>query len=148
MKIAIASDERNNVTGFVIDYVKKLGHKVELFGPLKNENKEWADVSIEMAKAVANKKLDEGILFCWTGTGSSIAANKVKGIRAALCVDAEEAKGAKKWNHANILVMSLRLTSEALAKEIIDAWFNTPLGDEDFDIRNVERVNQYENKGR
>jgi len=144
MKIAIGSDEKNHVTDFVVDYVKKLGHEVELFGPLKGEDKEWADVSIELAEVVAGKKYDEGILFCWTGTGSSIAANKVRGIRAALCVDAEEAKGARKWNHANILVMSLRLTTEDMAKEIIDSWFAEPSGKEDFDLRNVERVKQYE----
>lgn len=144
MKIGVATDEKNHVTDFVVDYVKKLGHEIELFGPLKNENKEWANVSIELAEAVAQKKCDEGILFCWTGTGSSIAANKVKGIRAALCVDSEEAKGARKWNHANVLVMSLRLTTEDLAKEIIDSWFKESYGKEDFDIRNVEKVKQYE----
>lgn len=132
------------MTDFVVEYVKKLGHEPELFGPLKGENKEWADVSIELAEAVAGKKNDEGILFCWTGIGSSIAANKVKGIRAALCVDSEEIKGARKWNHANVLVMSLRLTTEALAKEIIESWFAEPLGKEDFDVRNVERIKQYE----
>ncbi len=144
MKIAIGSDEKTHVTDFVVEYVKKLGHEVELFGPLKGDNKEWVDVSIELAEAVAEKKCDQGILFCWTGTGSSIAANKVKGIRAALCVDSEEAKGAKKWNHANILVMALRLTTEDLAKEILNAWFSEPFGKEDFDIRNVEKLNQHE----
>ena len=144
MKIAIGSDEKNRVTDFVVEYVKKLGHEAELFGLLKGENKEWADVSIELAEAIASKKCDEGILFCWTGTGSSIAANKVKGVRAALCVDSEEAKGARRWNHANVLVMSLRLTTEDLAKEIIDSWFAEPLGKEDFDVRNVERIKQYE----
>ncbi|MCB0618498.1 MAG: RpiB/LacA/LacB family sugar-phosphate isomerase, partial [Saprospiraceae bacterium] len=82
--------------------------------------------------------------FCWTGTVSSIAANNVKGVRAALCVDAEEVRGARKCNHANVLVLSLRLTSEGLAKEILDAWFSTPYGKEEFDLRNVERVNKYE----
>lgn len=146
MKIAIGSDEKTHVTDWVINYVKKLNHEVELFGPLKNEKKEWAEVSLELAEAVANKKCDEGILFCWTGIGASIAANKMKGIRAALCIDSQQAKGARKWNHANILVMSLRLTTEDLAKEIIDAWFNEPFGKEDFDIRNVKKINQYEKK--
>ncbi len=144
MKIAIGSDEKTQLTDWVIDYVKKLGHKVELFGPLKDEDKEWADVSLELAERVANKKCTQGILFCWTGTGASIAANKVKGIRAALCVDKEQAKGAKKWNHANVLVMSLFLTTKKLAKEIINAWFSESFGKKDFDIRNVKKIKNYE----
>lgn len=82
-----------------------------------------------MGKRVANGGCQEGILFCWTGTGVSIAANKVPGVRAALCTDAVTAAGAKRWNHANILVMSLRLTSPEVAKEVLDAWFNTPYGE-------------------
>jgi len=70
----------------------------------------------------------EGVLFCWTGTGVSIAANKVPGVRAALCADAETARGARLWNHANVLVLSLRATSQAMAQEILDAWFATPWG--------------------
>lgn len=145
MKLAIGSDERNHVTDWVIDYLRKAGHEVELFGPVReNDEREWADVSIDLAESVGEARCDEGVLFCWTGTGSSIAANKVKGVRAALCVDAEEARGARKWNHANVLVLSLRLTSEGLAREILDAWFSTPYGKEEFDLRNVERVNKYE----
>lgn len=145
MKIAIGSDEKTHVTDFVITYVKKLGHEVSLFGPLKSGNSdEWAQLSIDLAESVAHGIHDEAILFCWTGTGSSIAANKVPGVRAALCADAETAKGARKWNHANILVLSLRLTTEDLAQEIIDSWFKSPPGDESFDIRNVECVRRYE----
>ncbi len=85
----------------------------------------WPAVGRAVAEAVASGAVDEGILFCWTGTGVSIAANKVPGIRAALCADAETARGARLWNDANVLCLSLRLTTEALAKEIVDAWFNT-----------------------
>lgn len=144
MKIAIGSDEKTPLTDWIVGYVKKLGHNVELFGPLKEEEKEWADVSLELGENVVNKKCKEGILFCWTGTGASIAANKVKGIRAALCVNKEQAKGARRWNHANVLVMSLFLTTKKLAKEIIDAWFSESFGKEDFDIRNVEKIKNYE----
>jgi len=117
-------------------------------GPLADEEGEWAEVSIKLAEAVARGECDEGVLFCWTGTGSSIAANKVKGIRAALCVDAETARGAKKWNHANILVMSLRITSAAMAKEMLDVWFETIPGSEEFDCRNVEFLKGVEAKNK
>jgi ribose 5-phosphate isomerase B len=73
---------------------------------------------------VAEGQADEGVLFCYTGTGASIAANKVPGIRAALCSDAQTARGARWWNDANVLVMSLRATSTEVAKEILDAWFS------------------------
>jgi ribose 5-phosphate isomerase B len=144
MKIAIGSDEKTSLTDFVIKEIKKRCHEVKLFGPLANKNEEYVDVSRKLAESVANKECDEGILFCWTGTGASIAANKIPRIRAALCFDAESAKGARKWNHANILVMSLRLTSKTLAKEILDTWFSTPYGKEDFDVRNVKKINEIE----
>jgi ribose 5-phosphate isomerase B len=82
-------------------------------------------VARAVAEAVASGAADEGILFCWTGTGVSLAANKVPGIRAALCDDAETARGARLWNNANVLCLSLRRTSEVVAKEILDTWFNT-----------------------
>ena len=99
-----------------------------------------------MAERVARGDADEGILFCWTGTGVSIAANKVPGIRAALCHDAETAKGARLWNRANVLCLSLRATSEVVAKEILDAWFVTPLGADPTDVACVEKVGEIEKK--
>src|SRR5262245_27424897 len=144
MRVAVASDERTTLIDVVVAALRQRGHEVELFGPLAGTNEEWATVSRQLAEAVAGNSADQGVLFCWTGTGSSIAANKVAGVRAALCVDAETAKGARRWNHANVLVMSLRLTSEATAKEILDAWFSTPYGSEAFDERNVEIVRQIE----
>jgi ribose 5-phosphate isomerase B len=83
-------------------------------------------------------------VFCWTGTGASIAANKVAGVRAALCHDAETARGAKKWNHANVLAISLRTTSEAIAKEILDAWFETPYSDDEWNLKQVGRIRDLE----
>jgi len=125
MKIAVGSDEKTYLTNFVIKELKKRGYKVGLFGSLRKGKKvSWPKVGEDVAEAVAGKKFNQGILFCWTGTGASIAANKVPGIRAALCFDAKIAEGARKWNDANILVMSLRLTSENIAKEILDAWFS------------------------
>ncbi|MDE1860756.1 MAG: RpiB/LacA/LacB family sugar-phosphate isomerase [Candidatus Micrarchaeota archaeon] len=146
MRIAVASDEANDVTRFVLSYLRKRGHKVAAMGALRKKGVEWVDSSRELAEAVAGTSADEGVLFCWTGTGSSIAANKVTGVRAALCVDAEEARGARRWNHANVLVMSLRLTSQALAKEIIDAWLSERYGRSEFDRRNVRKLGQLERK--
>ncbi len=146
MRIAVGSDERTELTDFVVDELRRRGHDVELFGPLAGEDVEWAEVGLKVAEAVARGECDEGVLFCWTGTGVCIAANKVPGIRAALCVDAETARGARRWNHANVLVMSLRLTSIPVAREILDAWFSTPYGEDDFDVRNVRRVGEIEHK--
>ncbi|MEM6966652.1 MAG: RpiB/LacA/LacB family sugar-phosphate isomerase [Bacteroidota bacterium] len=125
MKIAVGSDMKNHVTEFVVTYLQKLGHEVVTFGALNEPKAMWTKVAIDVAENVARGAFDQGILFCWTGTGVTIAANKIKGIRAALCNDAETAKGARMWNDANILTMSLRLVSEQLAKEMLDVWFVT-----------------------
>ncbi len=146
MKLAIGSDERTHLTDVVLEELQKRGHTVELFGPLRNQNESWTHVAQAVAECVARGEADEGILFCWTGTGVSIAANKVPGIRAALCHDAETAKGARLWNRANVLCLSLRATSEVVAKEILEAWFSTPLGTDPGDVRCVEQVSEIERK--
>ena len=125
MRIAIGSDERTHVTDVVADHLRSRGIDVELHGPLKGEPMDWPDVAREVSRRVASGACDQGVLFCWTGTGVSIAANKVPGIRAALCGDAETARGARRWNDANILVMSLRSTPEAVAREMCDAWLES-----------------------
>ena len=124
MKIAVASDEQTHLTQGVIQTLQTLGHEVILFGRLKEEPLPWPIVSQQLAETVAQGIAEQGILFCWTGTGASIAANKVPGIRAALVGDAQTARGAKWWNDANVLVLSLRATSEAIAQEILEAWFS------------------------
>jgi ribose 5-phosphate isomerase B len=124
MKIAVASDEKTHLTDFVVDDLKARGHEVVLLGPLTGENLPWTLASEKLAETVANKGVEEGVLFCYTGTGASMAANKIPGIRAALCGDAQTARGARWWNDANVLVMSLRATSTEVAKEILDAWFS------------------------
>jgi ribose 5-phosphate isomerase B len=101
---------------------------------------------VEVAQGVANGVFEMGVLFCWTGTGISLAANKVKGIRAALCNDAETAAGARKWNDANVLAMSLRSTSEQVAKEILEAWFATGSSDDPDDIVCLEYLERIENE--
>jgi ribose 5-phosphate isomerase B len=119
---------------------------VELFGPLRGDKLSWTRVAQAVAEAVMQARADEGILFCWTGTGVALAANKVPGIRAALCHDAETARGARLWNRANVLCLSLRATSEIVAHEILDAWFNTPLGTDPDDVLAVEQVGEIESK--
>lgn len=123
MKIALGSDEKTHLTDFLADELERRGHDVALVGPPAGEEFEWADVAEKLARSVAAGDSDQGVLCCWTGTGVSIAANKVPGIRAALCGDAETASGARRWNDANVLCLSLRATSEVIAKEILDAWF-------------------------
>ena len=144
MKIAIGSDERTHLTDFVIDELRKRGMEVELHGPLGGEKLEWTDVAREVSERVSEGACDQGILFCWTGTGVSIAANKVPGIRAALCQDAKTAEGARKWNDANVLAMSLRATSPIVAAEILDAWLGS--GPEENEKRNIEKLSEIEKK--
>lgn len=132
MKIAIGTDMKTPLPKAVSDYLVEKGHSVSTFGAWTEGSAPWPQVAFEVAENVASGEFDQAVLFCWTGTGISLAANKVKGIRAALCHDAETAAGARKWNDANILCMSLRTTSEAVAKEMLDAWFsNKPSEDEE-----------------
>ena len=138
MKIAVGSDERTHVTDAVVDHLRRTGIEVELHGPLNGRPLDWVDVGREVGESVASGACQQGVLFCWTGTGVSIAANKVPGIRAALCGDAQTARGARKWNDANVLVMSLRATPEAVAKEICDAWLET--GPDESERATIEKV--------
>ncbi len=130
MRIAVSSDEAYPVNEFVVTEIQALGHSVLRFGSLvSGQDIAYVEATREAAAAVASGACDEGIFFCWTGTGASIAANKVSGIRAALCSDAETARGARIWNHANVLVLSNRMLSHDVAKEILGAWFETPRDD-------------------
>ncbi|MCZ6530712.1 MAG: RpiB/LacA/LacB family sugar-phosphate isomerase [Chloroflexi bacterium] len=143
MKISVGSDERNPVTDAVVDELERRGHTVTLHGPLKDEVEHWPGVARQVAQEVASGQTAEGLLFCWTGTGVSMAANKVPGVRAALCLDAETARGARIWNNANLLCLSLRTTSEAVAKEILEAWFSTdyePNPEDDARLRELAEI--------
>ena len=145
MKLAIGSDERTHLTETVVEEVKKLGHEVLLLGPLADQKAYWPEVARQVAENVATGTADEGILFCWTGTGVSLAANKVPGVRAALCDDAETARGARLWNNANVLCLSIRRTPEVMAKEILDTWFGTaykPNQEDDICLAQVEGIEQ------
>ncbi|GIW12160.1 MAG: ribose 5-phosphate isomerase B [Dehalococcoidia bacterium] len=140
MKIALASDERTPLTDAVVEELTRRGHQVETWLPALGETLPWAEVGAWVGEQVASGRVDQGVLFCWTGTGVSMAANKVPGVRAALCSDAETARGARRWNDANVLVMSLRATSEPVAREILDAWFATPASEAPDDRANIARL--------
>lgn len=147
MKIAVSSDERTQLVDAVLDELKKRGHEVIYFGPEPGgEDADWPQVTVDAVEQVAQGKADEAIVMCWTGTGCTLAANKVPGIRAALVHDAETAKGARIWNHANVLALSLRATPSAIAKEILDTWFETPFSDDEWNLKQMRRIRELEEK--
>ncbi len=152
MKIAIGSDEANALTAFLIEELEKRGHAIVLRGPIDpaDPDVDWPLTSSHVAESVARGEADEGIVCCWTGTGACIAANKVPGVRAALCHDAETARGARIWNHANVLALSLRATSIPIAKEILDAWFGTSSSEGEaqtaWNRQQIERVKEIEER--
>ena len=139
MKVVLGSDMKTELIDAVWSDLQARGHEVELVGPAGGEDLGWADVGRRVGEAVASGEADTGVLFCWTGTGASIAANKVTGVRAALCTDAVTAEGARRYNDANVLVMSLRLTSPGVATEMLDTWFLTTEVDPE-EVENIARV--------
>lgn len=147
MTIAVSSDEHTHLVDFLISELKDRGHVVKYYGPSANEaSQDWPIVTLDAVNQVIEGTADEAIVMCWTGTGCSIAANKVPGIRAALCQDAETAKGARIWNHANVLALSLRATSEPLVKEILDQWFSTSYSEDDWNKLQIDRINELDRK--
>lgn len=144
MRIAVGSDEAAALTDALVDVLRAAGHEVELHGPLAGGDQEWAEASAAVARAVAQGRCARGVTCCWSGTGASIAANKVPGVRAALCADPETARMARRYNHANVLALSLRATGPPLGVEILEAFLDEPDGSDDFDIRNVERLREIE----
>ena len=142
MRVSVAADERVGVAEAVVEELRRRGHDpVLLHGALSDaERDDWAWASEAAARDVAAGEADVGIVCCWTGTGASIAANKVPGVRAALCGDAQTAEGARKWNDANVLALSLRTTSEAELAEILDAWFAAAPSDDEDDQANVAHL--------
>ena len=122
MRVAFGTDERTPLSDDVVAALAAAGHEVVL----RLEDQPWPDVGRRVGEAVAAGEADRGVVCCWTGTGVSIAANKVPGVRAALCTDAETARGARRWNDANVLALGLRLTSPTVAQEMLDAFLTTP----------------------
>lgn len=127
MRVAFGADEETPLAGALAGALAAAGHELVM----RFEGAPWPDVGRRVGEAVAGGDVDRGIVCCWTGTGVSIAANKVAGVRAALCTDAETARGARRWNDANVLALGLRLTTPALAVEMLEAFLATgPDGDE------------------
>jgi ribose 5-phosphate isomerase B len=121
MRIAFATDERSAICELIKADLTAAGHEVRVLG----EGVAWPDAGRAVGEEVASGRAERGVVCCWTGTGVSIAANKVPGVRAALCTDAETARGARRWNGANVLALGLRLTSAELAREMLDAFLTT-----------------------
>lgn len=138
--IALGSDEVTPLTDALVDALRAAGHEVALFGPPAGGGEEWVAASAAVGRAVAEGRAARGVVCCWSGTGASIAANKVPGVRAALCADAETARMARRYNHANVLALSLRLTSPAVGREILGAFLAAPDGEEEFDRRNLAEL--------
>jgi ribose 5-phosphate isomerase B len=143
MRIAVAADERTGVAEAVVEELRRRGHEPVVHGALNDQERDdWAWASEAAARDVAEGRTEQGIVCCWTGTGASIAANKVAGVRAALCGDAETARGARTWNDANVLALSLRTTSEAVLGEILDGWFETRPSGDAADVENVRHLDE------
>ncbi len=147
MKIAISSDEYYPIIDQLIHEVKQRGHEVIYFGPLKDQKpQDWPEVTLKAVEQIKSGKAKEAIVLCWTGTGCTLIANKIAGIRAALCADGETAQGARKWNHANVLGLSLRTTTLDSLKEILNDWFETPYTTDEWNLLQMKRVAEVEHK--
>lgn len=147
MRIAVSTDERTALVDALLAELRRRGHDVLYTGPEPGgDSVDWPDVTLQAVDRVISGEADEAIVMCWTGTGCSIVANKVPGIRAALCGDAETARGARVWNHANVLALSLRATPAPVLREILDRWFDTPFSDDDWNRRQILRVRDVERR--
>jgi ribose 5-phosphate isomerase B len=145
MLISVAADESTGIAHVLLDELERRGHETLRHGALgEDERSDWAWASEAAARDVGEGRAQQGIVCCWTGTGASIAANKVDKVRAALCLDAATADGARRWNDANVLALSLRSTSEAELAEILDAWFAAAFSVELDDRANVAHLSDIE----
>jgi ribose 5-phosphate isomerase B len=146
MRIALSADELTGIASAIPEELCRRGHEPLLHGAYvaDRERPDWAWASEAAARDVAEGRAEQAIVACWTGTGASIAANKVLGIRAALCADAATASGARRWNDANVLALSLRATSQAELEEILDAWFAGAPSQETDDVENIGHLSEIE----
>jgi ribose 5-phosphate isomerase B len=145
MRIAVAADEQVGIADALVRSLRRRQYDVLAHGALaEGEREDWAWAAEAAARDVAQGRAEQAIVCCWTGTGASIVANKVRGVRAALCADAPTAAGARRWNDANVLALSLRVTSEAELEEILDAWFAGEPSGEDADCANIAHLKEIE----
>jgi ribose 5-phosphate isomerase B len=148
MVISLAADELTGIATALAEELARRGHRTLEHGALaEDERADWAWAAEAAARDVAAGRAEQAIVCCWTGTGASIAANKVDGVRAALCLDAVSADGARRWNDANVLALSLRATSEAQMGEILDAWFEGQPSAAEVDRANVAHLGEIERRG-
>ena len=140
MRIAVGADERNDLTDLVVSELRQRGHDVVLVKPDL-----WPDVARQVAETVSAGEADQGVLFCWTGTGTTMAANKVPGVRAALVWEPWIAEGARRWNDANVLVMSFKRVDAETAKQILDTWLSVEEPDPD-EAENIARLNELDRR--
>lgn len=140
LRVAVGADARGPLIEAVLAELETRGCAITLFGVLDDGSAAWASIGRDVGLAVARGEADIGIVACWTGTGISIAANKVAGVRAALCGDAATAAGARTWNDANVLALSLRATAPAVGLEILEAFLSTPVSDDVADRAEIEAI--------
>jgi ribose 5-phosphate isomerase B len=140
VRVAIGSDDRGPLLDALIDDLERRGARIERYGAIADGSTAWADIARAVGEAVASGRADTGIVCCWTGTGVSIAANKVRGVRAALCGDAATAAGARTWNDANVLALSLRATTPAVGREILAAFLATPASADGADRAEIDKL--------
>lgn len=140
MRVVVGSDDTGAVLDAVVVELATQGANVELLAC-----ESWPLVARRVAEAVAEGRADMGILACWTGTGTSIMANKVRGVRAALCWEPWIAEGARRWNDANVLVLSSQRTSPETAREIISVWLGVAAPDPD-EAENIAEIARYEQR--
>ena len=145
MKLAVGSDERTALTDVVIEKLRELGHETTLIGPLADQSTSWPGVARDVAEAIARGEADEGILFCWTGTGVSIVANKVPGVRAAMCYDQATAINSRDHNNANVITLGAGMIGQNLAKQIVKAWLETGFGGGRH-ARRVDKITEIESR--
>jgi ribose 5-phosphate isomerase B len=139
VRIAYAADDQNDTTQAVLDYLAKAGHEVTTLTP----SDKWPDLGEAVGRAVAEGAADFGVVMCWTGTGTAIAANKVPGVRAALAWDPWIARGARLWNDANVLAMSLKRLAPDVAVEVTKAFVDATEPDPD-EAANIARLGELE----
>jgi ribose 5-phosphate isomerase B len=136
VRFVAGADDEGEAFEAAVDELRRQGHEVEVF-----DRDQWPDVAQRVARAVATGEADQGLVCCWTGTGTSMAANKVPGVRAALAWDPWIAEGARRWNDANVLVLSLKRTTPETAREIVDAWLSVEAPDED-ELANIAKLDR------
>jgi ribose 5-phosphate isomerase B len=141
-KVVVGADDLYQCAKALVEYLREKGYQVEAVGSLKTgEPEPWPTVAYEVAMSVARGEAQWGVVICYTGTGVSIVANKIYGIRAALCNDPQTARGARLWNDANVLAMSGRLVTDILAREIVDAWISVESPDPS-ELDNIEKLKE------